>query len=107
MVKIMATKIRIVKKLTDNSPSPTKSKYYKIAHSEADNAEKRKFPEIFNKLKKIDKKLEKHELIGKNFKSGKIEIESKLPKKYRKDVALHEKTERKAINRLSRKFNKK
>jgi hypothetical protein len=97
------TAVKIVKNLNDKSPSPTRDKNYRVAHSEADNAERRKYPKAYKDMKKIDGKLGKHELVGKNFKSGKIEIESKVPKKDRKDVSLHERTERKALNRLDRK----
>lgn len=95
-------KVKIVKKLNDKG-FPTHNKKYREAHAEADNAEKKKYPKVYKAMKKVDKKLGKHELSGKNLKSGKILISKKVPKKDRKDVILHEKTENKAIKRLSKK----
>lgn len=81
---------------------PTSSGEYKTAHAEADNAEKKKFPKGYNELKKIDKRIGKNELVGKNTRSGNILVEKKVPKKMRKEVAYHEKVENKAIKRLTR-----
>ncbi len=94
--------MKIVKKLTDKG-FPKSSKFYKEAHSEADNKERRRYPRAYANMKIVDKRLAKHELAGKNLKSGKIEISSKVPKKDRKDVALHERTENKAIKRMEHK----
>lgn len=93
--------MKIVKKIVKKG-FPTTSKHYIEAHAEADNAERRKYPKAYKDMKKVDSKLSKNELSGKNTKSGKIIISSKVPKKDRKDVALHERTESKAIKRLSK-----
>lgn len=93
--------MKIVKKIKEKG-FPTSSPYYEEAHAEGDNAEKRKYPKAYKQMKKIDTKLAKNELSGKNTKSGKIIISSKVPKKDRKDVELHERTESKAIKRLSK-----
>lgn len=83
---------------------PTSSKKYKTAHAEATRAEKKKFPaKNYNKLKHLDYSVPKNELIGKNTKSGKIEISKKVPKKLRAEVAFHERVENKAIKRLIKK----
>lgn len=82
---------------------PTSSGEYKTAHAEADNAEKKKFPKGYVKLKKIDKKVKSNELVGKNTRNGNVFIEKKVPKKMRSEVAYHEKEENKAIKRLSKK----
>jgi len=94
--------MKIKKKLKDNG-FPTHDKEYSVAHSEADHAEKKKYPIIYKKMKKIDKSLGKDELAGKNLKNGKIEVSSKVPKQDRKDVELHERTEHKALLRLDKK----
>lgn len=56
----------------------------------------------FQKLKKLDKKVPQGTLIGKNTKSGKVEVSRVVPKIDRDEVAYHEKTENKAIKRLSK-----
>lgn len=97
----------ILKPRINDSGFPQSSKFYWNAHSEADNAEKRNFPKSYKDMKKIDANLGKHELSGKNLKSGKILISEKVPKKDRKDVYLHEKTESEAIKRMTRKSRSK
>jgi hypothetical protein len=94
------TKPIIVKKLSDRG-YPYHSKYYKTAHSEADKSEKNKFPRGYKKLKKMEKKLDKHELMGTNKKSGKIEVEKKF-KKYSKEIGYHEAQEHKNLKRLEK-----
>lgn len=80
-------------------PTHPKGKY-KAAHREADTKEKAKFgARDYNKLKRIDAKLPKHELAGKNTKSGKIEVSKKIPKKYDKEIAYHERTENKILRK--------
>jgi hypothetical protein len=79
---------------------PVKSKNYKTAHDEADNAEKKKYPKQYKNMKKIDAKLPKGEYSGTHTRKGKIEISKKVPKKDRKTVALHEFVEWKADKRL-------
>jgi len=93
--------IKLVKKLSDKG-YPYHSKNYREAHSEADKAEKKKFPKGYEKLKKSEKKLGKNELMGTNKKSGKIEVEKKFSKN-KKEIAYHEKMEHKALKRLSHK----
>lgn len=82
---------------------PTESKFYKEAHAEANIAEKEKFPTGYSKLKKLDNSLSEDELIGKNTSSGKIFVSKKVPKKYRAEVAFHEKFESSAIKRMKKK----
>jgi len=77
---------------------PSKRKYER-AHEKADKAEKKAFPEGYEEMKKVDAKLGKHELAGKNTKTGKIEVSKKVPPKLRKEVALHEKVESKALKK--------
>lgn len=97
----MEKKPRMVK-LIKRKGFPTSSKYYKEAHAEADNAEKKANSKEYKAMKKIDSKLSKHELVGKNLRSGIIEVSDKVPKKYRKGVALHEEKELQAIKRLEK-----
>lgn len=84
-------KIKLMKKLTDKG-FPTHSKRYAYAHEEADKVEKKKYPSGYKKLRKEERGISKHELIGKNTRSGKIEVESKF-KKNKSEIALHERTE--------------
>lgn len=84
-------------KLTDKG-FPTHSKEYKKAHAKANEAEKHRFgKENFERLGKTIKSIPKHELLGKNTKKGDIEVSKKVPKKYRKEVAYHEKVESKNL----------
>lgn len=85
---------------------PTSSSKYKEAHSEADSAEKKNFPVGYEKLKSMDKKINKSELIGTHSPFGKIKVSNKVPKKLRKEVAFHEEIERKADNRLKKRAKK-
>ena len=90
----------IISKLTDKG-FPTHSKKYPSAHEQADKAEKKKFPKGYSKLEKLDKQVGRHELVGKNTKTGKIEVSSKVPKSLRKEVAFHEKVENKILRKKS------
>jgi len=77
---------------------PTHDRNYKTAHEEATKAEKKSFPrKDYDKLKKMDQTIGRNELIGKNTKSGQIEISKKVPNKLRKEVEFHEKTENKIL----------
>lgn len=81
---------------------PTHSKGYRKAHRAANKAEKKEFgEESFNALNKIAKRMGKHELEGKNLRSGKIEVSDKVPARFRPEVAFHERFE----NRLLRRKN--
>jgi hypothetical protein len=71
---------------------------YRNAHEQADKAEKKKYgAKQYDALKKVDAKLNKHELAGKNTKSGKIEISKKVPKPLRSEISFHERTEHKLL----------
>lgn len=76
---------------------PLNSKKYPAAHRAANKAEKAKYPEGFKKLTRLEHKLGKDELLGHSYKSGKIEVSAKVPKKNREEVALHEKVENKIL----------
>lgn len=101
----MTRKYVVKSRLTD-SGFPTHDRHYASAHAEASKAEKQKFPKGYSHLKDMDRKVNKHELLGKNLKNGKIEVSSKVPPKYRREVAFHEITENKAIKRIERKRKK-
>lgn len=85
---------------------PTSSKLYKKAHRIANKYEKKKYPKGFKDMEKIDEKLPNHQLAGTNKKSGKLEVSKKVPPKYRKEVAFHERTESLAFKKLMKKFKK-
>jgi hypothetical protein len=96
---------REVDKLTDKG-FPTHAKRYKTAHRSANKDEKKAFGEkSFKALEKISRKVSSHELIGKNTRSGKVEVSSKVPKKYRNEVAYHEKKENDILRRKNGKVN--
>lgn len=99
----MAKGFKVVKGYVSRKGFPEDSHYYKNAHSEADKAEKKAFPKGYQALKKLDNKVPEGKMIGHNSKSGKISVSDKVPKKYRTEVALHERVESKAIKRLSKK----
>lgn len=89
---------KLVKKLTDKG-FPKSSRYYKTAHEYADKAEKCKYPKGYEKLKKAERKMGKHEGMGKNLRSGKIEVERKFSKN-KSEIALHERKEHAKILQL-------
>jgi hypothetical protein len=90
---------RLVSDLHD-SGYPTHSRKYHSAHAKANAAEKASFGDAsFRAMNKVDAGLKKHELAGKNTKTGKIEVSKKVPKKYRDEVALHEEVESKALRK--------
>jgi hypothetical protein len=91
-------------KLSDHG-YPTSSRNYPTAHEEADKLEKRKFPAGYKVLKKAVRGLAKHELMGKNTRAGKIEVESKF-KHNAKEIAYHERMEHKNLLRLAKKSKK-
>lgn len=94
-------KFKVVKSIKREG-YPTSQKDYSEAHSEASNAEKKKYPKGYQESKKIDKKVSKDTLIGTHSKSGKIEVSKIVPNKLRNEVAFHEKEEQKAQNRLKK-----
>jgi hypothetical protein len=78
---------------------PTATKQYPTAHEEASKDEKKKYPKGYEKLKKLDEKLPAGQLIGKNTRSGKIEVSKVVPKKERNEVAFHERDENRRIRK--------
>src|SRR5271165_4429959 len=86
-----------VKDKLSDSGYPTHDKDYPTAHEAASKAEKKKFPKGYKKLKKLDESLPKHELAGKNLKSGKLEVSKRVPPNRRSEVAYHERVESKKL----------
>jgi len=90
---------KLIKNLKDTG-FPTHEKNYPQAHKKANKAEKSVFgSKSFKDLETISRRLPKHSLEGKNTKSGEIEVSRKVPKKYRKEVAFHEKVENKILRK--------
>jgi hypothetical protein len=90
---------KLAKDLTDKH-FPVHTKGYAAAHEEADKEEKKAFgKKTYEALKKVGNKLKKHELEGKNLKSGELEVSVKVPKKLRKEVAFHEEVESKILKK--------
>jgi hypothetical protein len=85
-------------KLSDHG-YPTHNKHYATAHEEADKAEKKRFPHGYLRLKKQVRELHPHELMGKNTKDGKIQVEDRF-KRQGREIAFHERTEHKNLQRL-------
>jgi hypothetical protein len=79
---------------------PTADKHYATAHEEASKAEKKRYPSGYAKLKKLDEKIPAGQLIGKNFKSGKVEVSKAVPAKQRSEVAMHERFENKKLRKM-------
>ena len=92
------SKPKIVNKLSDHG-YPISSRHYKTAHREASEKEKEKYPSGYEKLKNLEHKLGKHEMMATNKRSGKIEIEKKF-KKYKSELAYHEKEEHKKLREI-------
>lgn len=92
----MTRKVKVVKHLTDKG-YPVHNKNYQYAHNKANKAEKRADPKAYNQLKKLEKKLGKHELMGKHTKKGKIEVEKKFArnKRLKRNIVKHEIVEKK------------
>lgn len=87
-------------RIKDKGYPTNQGRKYQSAHEAANKAEKDRFPKGFKELKNIDISLgKKHELAGKNTKSGKIEVSKKVPAKLRPEVAMNEKTESKILKR--------
>ena len=101
------TKKYVLRPRLSDKGFPQSSKFYKEAHQAADKAEKKAFPIDYEKMKKVDAKIPKHELAGKNLPNGKLEVSKKVPKPYRNEVALHEKIENRKIHILEQKARKK
>ena len=74
----------------------SKTKKYPYAHRKANEAEKERYGTTrFNRLNKIIKKvIPKGEWAGTHDKQGRIKVSRKIPRKYRGEVALHERIER-------------
>lgn len=90
---------KLVSQLNDKK-FPTHSSDYPQAHRKANEAEEKAYGKRgFKQLERIDRKLAKHELAGKNLRTGKLEVSKKVPKKYRDEVAYHEEVENKILRR--------
>ena len=104
----MKKRYEVEKTIKANSKKfPLSSKEYSTAHRAANKAEKSKYPKGFRELTRLEHHLGKGELLGKSTKSGKIEVSSKVPKKNRNEVALHEIVENKKIKQLCKKCGNK
>ena len=101
-ISIMKSKkIKYVAKLTDKG-FPTHSKAYPSAHKKANAAEKKANAKMYKAENKAEHKLKKGELMAKNTKSGKIEIEKKF-KRFTPTLKIHESVEHKNILRSRKK----
>lgn len=95
-------KYKVIKELKSNG-WPTANKKYHEAHKIANKVEEKDYgKKAFKYMEKVDDKLKRGELAGKNTRTGKIEVSKKVPKAYRAEVAQHESTEYKALKRLTK-----
>ncbi len=106
MATVKIPKYKVVNSITRKG-YPTASKYYREAHSEASNAEKKAFPKGYVKLKKLtnSKKFPANKLAATHTKNGKVMVAKKagsvnIPKKFDREEALHEIKELQADKRL-------
>ena len=92
-------KTKIVKRLSDRGSLIGKPGYA-TANSEADTAEKRRYPKGYAKLKKAEKTLGKHEVMGKLTGKGRrtVAVEKRFAPEA-KEIAYHDKVEKKALRR--------
>ena len=89
---------KVKPKLIKNKKTfPQNKRKFSEANSEADVEEKREYKSGYSKLKKIEKKLGKNEILGHINKKGKVTLSKKVPKKLRNEVVKHEKIERKKL----------
>lgn len=90
------------KKINDKG-FPTSSKHYETAHKAASKAEKEKYPKGYQELKKYDETAGKNgQSVGKNTKSGKIIVSGRVPKRFDREIAFHERTESRKIKQLDK-----
>lgn len=82
---------------------PLSSKRYSEANRIADEKEKKSHPKGYQKLKKIEGKTKKGEILGHINKSGKVTVSKKVPKSLRKEVAEHDIMERKYLLKCRKK----
>ena len=92
-----ALKTKLVKRLSDKDSLIGKRGYSK-ANSEADTAEKRRYPKGYAKLKTEEKALGKHEVMGKLTGKGRrtVAVERKFAPEA-KEIAFHDAVERKKL----------
>ena len=92
-------KTKIVKKLSDKDSLIGKPGYSK-ANSEADVAEKRRYPKGYAKLKKAEKSMGKHEVMGKLTGKGRdtVAVEKRFTPEA-KEIAYHDAVERKVLKK--------
>ncbi len=90
---------KLVDSLNDKGFPRDKNDYLE-AHKMANKKEKSAYGKRpFKQLERIDDKLSKHELAGKNLKTGKLEVSKRVPKKLRSEVAYHEEVENKILRK--------
>lgn len=76
------------------------SKRWEKAHPAANKAAKRKFgSKAAKEIATIVKRTPKGELLGKHTRSGKIIISSRVPKRLRPAIVLHERTEHRLMSK--------
>ena len=79
---------------------PTSSKKWKKAHSEANKYERKRFGKrAFKAVQKIVESMPQDELLGTHTKTGKIRISKRVPKKYRPQIAAHERFEHRIMKK--------
>lgn len=85
-------------------PVRTKSgkirKGWKSSHMAANASEKKKFgSKAFAAVQRIVRKMPKDELLGSHTKRGKIKVSKIVPKRFRPQIAYHERVEHRLMTR--------
>ena len=103
----MSKSYKVVPKLeAKKSRFPLSSKKYSKANSEADAIEKKKPAKSYKSLKRVDKSLKKGEILGHVSKKGDLYVSKRVPKHLRKEMAEHDKNERRIILSIDKKKKK-
>lgn len=93
--------VKYVKYISDKTPQ-VRNKHYLYAHRKANEAEKKSSPKMYSQENKAERTLKKGELMAKETRSGKVEVEKRF-KKFSKTLSLHERTEVNKEKKLSKK----
>jgi hypothetical protein len=93
----MLIKVKPVLKAKPKS-YPENEKNFDKANRFASKKEKKKYPKGFKQLDKIDRSLPNDEILGHVNQKGDVSFSKKVPKNLRKEVAFHEKMERRRLS---------
>lgn len=79
---------------------PTTSSKWRKSHQEANRSERKRFGKrAFKAVQKVVKRMPATELLGTHTKKGKIRVSARVPKKYRPQIAYHERVEHRLMTK--------